>query len=263
MFSTLPSLDDGVLALLIAACTLVSYLGSLYWWQLVPRLFYPEERKLEEKIALLRAEAERCNTTDQLHLHGKLTRQVQLLIKELAQTRNQRFSLCCPQNRNKTGNDERRWLFFGTFLARLKYFLPTFIDLLISFGFIIPFLYLFGNRQAVVAFPRCFRHCLPSLMNWIEAVVMSVLLGPLLWSSKSHSCANGTTWEGNRRNLLPARGCNTDVSGFAFSDTAGTDVPLKTADGRDDGEIKSLGLLSWFLVCYFAVRFSHRVLLRR
>ncbi|EKF32512.1 hypothetical protein MOQ_003635 [Trypanosoma cruzi marinkellei] len=262
MFPTLPILDDRVLALLIALCTLVSYLGSLYWWQLVPRLFYPEERKIEEKIALLRAEAERCNNTDQLHLHGKITRQIQLLIKELAQTRNQRFSLCCSQNRNKTGNHERRWLLLGTFFARLKYFLPTFIDLLISFGFMIPFLYLFGNRPAVVAFPRCFRHCLPSLMNWIEAVVMSVLLGPLLWSSKSHSCANGSSWEANRHNLLHAHGRNSDVSGFAFSDTAGPNGLPQTADGRNDGEIKSLGLVAWFLVCYFAVRFSHRVLLR-
>ncbi|RNF11935.1 hypothetical protein TraAM80_00630 [Trypanosoma rangeli] len=253
------SLEDSVLALVIAVCTLVSYLSSLRWWRLVPHLFYPEESKLEKQIAQLREEAERFNTTDQLHIHGKITRNVQLLMKQLALTRKQRCSLALCRKTDKTGTSAHQVSFFKHCCAISNYSLPTIIGLLISFGFMIPVLCMYGNRRAVVVVSHSFSHCWPSPMKWVDRVAMTVLLGPLLWSPASPGDVPDDAVEGSSGECLLTRGNNMSVSSSALSDIRGMDAAMMTVANTGENELNNLGLVSWFLVCYVAVRLSHRV----
>ncbi|RNF16718.1 uncharacterized protein Tco025E_05097 [Trypanosoma conorhini] len=262
MQATCPFLEDNVLALLIAVFTLVSYLGYLHWWRLVPRLFYPEESKLEKQIAQLREEAERFNTTEQLHIHGRITRNVQLLMKRLALARKHRCVLHCCRNTSQTVNDTHRIAFLQNCYGFLCLNTPTAIGFFISFGFMIPMLCIYGNRPAVVVFSHCFRHCVPSPMKWADKVAMTVLLGPLLWASPSPGVDPDGALEGPSHKCLFLQGSNLSVSSSAMSDVEGRGVAMAAANAGED-ELKSLGLVSWFLVCYIAVRLSHRVLSQR
>ncbi|KEG12111.1 hypothetical protein DQ04_01991000 [Trypanosoma grayi] len=247
------NLENRDLAVLIAVCTAVSYSVCLYWWRVVPRLFYPEEKKLEEQIAFFRCEAERYSNTDQLHLHGKLTRQAQQLVKELAHIRQRRFSICCCNYPSRLGKPSRCCILLRSFLARLKYAFPNIMGFIISFGFMIPVLYLYGNRPEVVVFPQCFRIDFPLMKAWLEPVVMSLLLGPLLCVS-----VNVNEVDGDRGMLLHSRTGN-HASGSVTPLTAVT----VNGDKEDtDAELRSLGVLPWFFACYVAVRLTHRVLSR-
>ncbi|ORC90543.1 uncharacterized protein TM35_000083410 [Trypanosoma theileri] len=290
MVFSFSTVADETLVVLIAVCTLISYIVSLVWWSIVPFLFYPEERRLEKRIAQLRAEAELCNSSDHLHLHGKLCRETQQLMKELTRVRQQRFELCrfCKQHKQQTkggytGNNKEDALQYC--VAYLRCMLPRLVGVFISCGFMIPILYLYGNRGTIVLFPRNFSLLLPLIKHSIEQVMMMLLLSPFMWgissveeqmcsgSSGSGSSGSGSSSSGSSVSTGNWAHTNRGISGnFGGSSMMGDGsvtenmirgVPVSpTAVNCRENEIRGMGVFPWFLTCFVAVRFTHRVLSR-
>ncbi|KAH9578402.1 hypothetical protein LSM04_006542 [Trypanosoma melophagium] len=273
---------DATLVVLITVCTLISHILSLVWWHIVPHLFYPEERRLEERIAQLRAEAELCASSDHLHLHGKLTREAQMLMKELARARQQRYVLCrCYKNKQqqKSGDADKEGV-LQYFIAWFRCMLPRLVGGFISCGFMIPILYWYGSQSIVVVFPQHFSTLMLLVVYWMEKFVMMLLLSPFMLgvttNVEKEMCHTGN-WDHSTKGGEPASFgvSNSDNNNhnhnhmMMMSDSGtGENIrsvsvsPSASTGGCVDDEVHGMGVFLWFLACFVAVRFTHRVLAR-
>ena len=123
------NLEEAVCLLIFAMAFGGAYIRRR-WVRNIPKMFHRNELRKEREIAKKKLEVESVNTPDQLHLHGKATRQLIVLEKELEALK--------EAHRNK---------------SVLVRWTPYFVGVMVEFGFVVPVTMLWGHLEIAMLPP--------------------------------------------------------------------------------------------------------------
>lgn len=234
-------LMEEAICLLIFCMTLGGVLIRRRWQRNIPKMFHRNELRKEREIAKKKLEVEAVNTPDQLAQHGKATRQLIALEKEL--------------DTIKAAYREKsvmvRWA-------------PWFVGWMVEFGFVVPATMLWGHLE-IVMFPdwlvgglweKLFSGSMWKLITVIPGALEYAYLRLSQWDAAAHVIDKQLSWspvflsnaEWRLQKMLaagrkPGSATNYRSGGVAFS------------VGFDEPWLRSVGPFGWFVLCFVTTRY--------
>ena len=233
------NLEEAVCLLIFAMAFGGAYIRRR-WVRNIPKMFHRNELRKEREIAKKKLEIESVNTPDQLHLHGKATRQLIVLEKELEALK--------EAHRNK---------------SVLVRWAPYFVGVMVEFGFVIPVTMLWGDLEIAMLPPSLMGGLWGKLFSGSWTKFLTLLPGAVEyvywrladWNASPHEIDVKLRWSpvflSNEEWQLQQAVATARRPGAPTNDRSDGVV---FSVGHDELWWRSVGPFGWFVLCFIAAR---------